>query len=822
MKMKNPTVKTAVLSLLAGALCCLSAKAQPAPTVVSASSFAGTSIGILYNQAMDPASAAAAANYTKVSGGLIVTGAQLEPDGITVVLKLSGVLAGPTFSVTINGVKSAGNIAIAANTVVTGNVVFSQLTAADIGVGAKSVPPGVVQTNAALTNVTLNVNLPGSTFMAQDGVFQVQASGNYLNNFGSGSNFVANPQDGFHYVFEQRTGDFDVMVHVESIGGSDAAAKAGLMLRESLAPGVRDYFIVVEPASTNAVDGSGIGFNGVEVLQRTSLNSALTPFPVTVLNNDNTGPNPPVLLATALPPPPPPPPVDDFNYPYYQGTTGFAFDSLGETNMFPIWLRLRLTGTNLYFYTGADGTNWYLCARVNGLPLDWPVTAYVGMATTSATNSLYTQAQFSQYGNYVAPLRKQLLMLCGDDANGGGHEMGLTAGGSFGVPSALSTPAGNPNAPPLWDASTVWLYNLFLDLGYNITVVHPDTVKTEDGVDKSLVIWGGSIYSHQAVDNGLWVALPVPEIDWKYATKEKEYWISTSNDRGNYTGSTIQIVNNNNPITGTNGEFTLGQTVQVANPGTFFCYADTNDLWDAGSGFTIVAVDYTNPANGVLYYADVGASLYGTSIGANPSVNTFATTMPARRLGLWMGDDGLGPDGDWRQTTPLGMQLLTNAINWSVAITTNAPTVAGPVGQTVKAGQMATFSVAVAGPGPYRFQWLKNSKPVGASYADYTTPATAPGDSGSTFQVVVTGLYGSATSSVANLTVQGSLPPPALSATLSGKQLSLSWSGGAGILLSSPNVALPMTSWTPVATNPPMPYLINISPGARQMFYRSE
>jgi len=142
--MNRPTIKTAVLSLLAGALCCLSAKAQPTPSVVSASSFRGTSIGLLYNQAMDPVSAAAPANYTAVSGGLSVTGGQLEPDGMTVVLSLSGVLAGPTFSVTINNVNGLASNSIAPNTVATGKVVFSQMTDAAIGVGTTAVPPGVV------------------------------------------------------------------------------------------------------------------------------------------------------------------------------------------------------------------------------------------------------------------------------------------------------------------------------------------------------------------------------------------------------------------------------------------------------------------------------------------------------------------------------------------------------------------------------------------------------------------------------------------------------------------------------------------------------
>jgi hypothetical protein len=74
------------------------------------------------------------------------------------------------------------------------------------------------------------------------------------------------------------------------------------MFRESLAPGARDYALVVEPASTNAVDGSGVGFNGVEMLQRTNANAALAPFAINVLNNESTTINPPVLLATPLPP----------------------------------------------------------------------------------------------------------------------------------------------------------------------------------------------------------------------------------------------------------------------------------------------------------------------------------------------------------------------------------------------------------------------------------------------------------------------------------------------------------------------------------------
>jgi hypothetical protein len=53
-------------------------------------------------------------------------------------------------------------------------------------------------------------------------------------------------------------------------------------------------------------------------------------------------------------------------------------------------------------------------------------------------------------------------------------------------------------------------------------------------------------------------------------------------------------------------------------------------------------------------------------------------------------------------------------------------------------------------------------------------------------------------------------------------QLSLNWSNGCGILLESTNLALPMSNWMPVVTNPTMPYIITISNGTPQMFFRAK
>ncbi len=77
-----------------------------------------------------------------------------------------------------------------------------------------------------------------------------------------------------------------------------------------------------------------------------------------------------------------------------------------------------------------------------------------------------------------------------------------------------------------------------------------------------------------------------------------------------------------------------------------------------------------------------------------------------------------------------------------------------PANQTVNVGQAATFSVVAAGTPPLTYQWQKNGADItGATLASYTTPATATGDSGEMFRVVVSNSAGKVTSNSAALTV---------------------------------------------------------------------
>src|SRR5205807_1366980 len=54
-------------------------------------------------------------------------------------------------------------------------------------------------------------------------------------------------QDAFHFVYQPLTGDGQIVVRVTSLQNTNGDAKAGLMMRESLAPDATHVILDVEP-----------------------------------------------------------------------------------------------------------------------------------------------------------------------------------------------------------------------------------------------------------------------------------------------------------------------------------------------------------------------------------------------------------------------------------------------------------------------------------------------------------------------------------------------------------------------------------------------
>jgi glucose/arabinose dehydrogenase len=87
-----------------------------------------------------------------------------------------------------------------------------------------------------------------------------------------------------------------------------------------------------------------------------------------------------------------------------------------------------------------------------------------------------------------------------------------------------------------------------------------------------------------------------------------------------------------------------------------------------------------------------------------------------------------------------------------------------PVGQSVQAGQTATFAVTATGSTPLHYQWQRDGVDiVGATAASYTTPPVTEADNGAVFRVIVSNSAGSVTSDPATLhVIVGSAPTPVI------------------------------------------------------------
>src|SRR5437660_920831 len=101
--------------------------------------------------------------------------------------------------------------------------------------------------------------------------------------------------------------------------------------------------------------------------------------------------------------------------------------------------------------------------------------------------------------------------------------------------------------------------------------------------------------------------------------------------------------------------------------------------------------------------------------------------------------------------------LIVTAANMGPSFTSQ------PVGQTITAGQTATFSVTASGTAPLSYQWNKNGTAIsGATSSSYTTPAETVSDNGAEFTVVVSNSVGNATSNAAILTVTAAPVAPSI------------------------------------------------------------
>lgn len=199
--------------------------------------------------------------------------------------------------------------------------------------------------SAITENIPIAITPPG-TFTGADLGTPAQAGsttrlGDELTLVAGGADIWGNADQG-QYASQQRTGDFDMSVRVESLTQADLYTKVGLMARESLAAGSRHIFAVVFPSNAARNNNNG----GYEFQYRTATNG----------------------ISAAIYPTVPQPTV---NFPN-------------------TWLRMKRTGDTFIAYWSVDGVWWTEYAR---LTLALPQTIYFGVAATAHTATAQTTAK---------------------------------------------------------------------------------------------------------------------------------------------------------------------------------------------------------------------------------------------------------------------------------------------------------------------------------------------------------------------------------------------------------------------------------------------
>jgi hypothetical protein len=294
-----------------------SAQASRAPESMATASLDGRSVGVRFNQALEPTSAANPTNY-HLSGGAVVHTATLRPDGLSVELGISG-LTGSNYTLRVTGVEDLAHHPLTGSAA--GEV--QGLLSEDVGQPAQS----------------------GSAWSCAPGTIEVRAGGVD----------IWDNADCFHFLHQERQGDFDLCVRVASFGpeGANTYAKAVLMMRESLARGSRHVSVGVYPRMGTW----------------TARCRPATLKPSAVLSGDWR-----------------------VHWP-----AGGAFPN--------VWLRLRRAGDTLTAYGSVNGQEWTQIGEAYTPEVPFPETVQVGLGTTSHGEQKpaypMVEVRYEQFGDFV-------------------------------------------------------------------------------------------------------------------------------------------------------------------------------------------------------------------------------------------------------------------------------------------------------------------------------------------------------------------------------------------------------------------------------------
>ena len=174
-------------------------------------------------------------------------------------------------------------------------------------------------------------------FRGQTPAFAEVGNGNIIMN-GIGAD-IWGTSDAFRLAYKTLNGDATIVARVESIYNSNAWAKGGVMIRQSIEPGSVHAFMPITP-------GGSSGGNGASFQRRLTTGGDST-------NNDNTG----AVVAA------------------------------------PYWVKLERKGNAFSGFISPDGKTWTQLGTAQTIPMTGPVL--IGLALCSHDAAVATGAEFS-------------------------------------------------------------------------------------------------------------------------------------------------------------------------------------------------------------------------------------------------------------------------------------------------------------------------------------------------------------------------------------------------------------------------------------------
>ena len=279
------------------------------PALVGAQALGLSQVQVEFSKKITPATATNLSNYviSSTNGNPSNLSASLDATQTNVVLGVSSLVDGASYIITVNNLaaQSEAGAVIAPNSQT--NFIASPYQPVAIG----------------------NPALPGGIYGIVNGI-----------GITSGGAEIGGTNDQLLFVYQQRTGDFDLSVNLAGLGLSDAFAKAGLMARETLDPAGRFAATLATPAMM------GVFFEARDPAGSTATSQGRFPA----------------------------------NYPN-------------------TWLRLKRAGNTFSGYGSYDGQVW---SALGSATISMPSQIFVGLAASSHNTNQLTAARFLQVTNVTA------------------------------------------------------------------------------------------------------------------------------------------------------------------------------------------------------------------------------------------------------------------------------------------------------------------------------------------------------------------------------------------------------------------------------------